>query len=210
MLSIPHRLLILAALALGCSPAPPPRLTGWLVVPSPDSIVSVDGDPLPTNDLLVFTTVDTQTIHAVLGSPVQIGDTALVGIRAYPASYQKAVWAVTPGRNRTTTVAIPEDAWPFFQDVSVSPNGAYLLYLAAGRDKEWARIVELATRKVIRDGPSAPACECDVDRHHGRWVTADTFQLATRLDTLRWSRVTGSVNTGTVTIDTLLAEPDWH
>lgn len=210
MLPTPNRVLILAVLAISCSPTPLPRLTGWRLVPSPDSQISLDGDPLPTSDLVIFTTVDTQIIHAVLGPPVQIGDTTLVGLRVYPASHEKAVWAVTPSRGRSTVVALPKDAWPFFHDVSVSPSGAYLLYLAAVRDKEWARIVELSTRKVVRDGPSAPSCDCDVDLHHARWVTADTFQLATRLDTLRWTRVTGSVTTGIVTTDTLPVEPQWH
>ena len=144
-------------------------------------------------------------------STVLSGGDSLVG--GILGSIQKHGWQFFRYQARSGTLDVtpaPAEIVYYFHDISISPDGRYVLYLAFSRTGEQA-VVRRWPRgpEVLRSPPREP-CPCDVDFHHAHWVTRDSFELATMIDTLRWERVAGSVARRRMRIDTILGEPRWH
>ena len=175
------------------------------------TVLSWDYDSLPA--LVIQITGGRRPVRVqrvVEPLPFIVGDSLVVGILG---SIQKHGWQFFRYQARSGTLDVtpaPAEIVYYFHDISISPDGRYVLYLAFSRTGEQA-VVRRWPRgpEVLRSPPREP-CPCDVDFHHAHWVTRDSFELATMIDTLRWERVAGSVARRRMRIDTILGEPRWH
>jgi hypothetical protein len=142
--------------------------------------------------------------------PVVVADTLVIGLVGDQADFRRSLFLFT--RAGLVIRPLGQDVGSFFHDISVSPDGRYLLYLGFDTlaHHEFAAVRSLQTDSVVvRSGPT-PSCDCDVDLHHAHWVSADSFELVTQVDTLRWERVAGSAGRRSVRADTIMGEPRWH
>ena len=141
--------------------------------------------------------------------PIQLADTALLGL-VEDSTGDRRLFSFSASTRRITYHPLPLDLWHWFTDVSISPDGRLVVYLAASDTFEQPVVRKWPSGPVLARGPTRPECECDVDRHHAHWVTADSFELATKIGNGRWLRVSGSAPRWLIHVDTLRAEPQWR
>jgi hypothetical protein len=145
--------------------------------------------------------------------PVVVSESLVHGLLAARRVCEVRLFEYNGNTGRITLNHLPADAWAYFTDVSPSPDGRYLLYLATTtRGEEALAIRRWPAAAVVLEGPWRNGCECDVDRHHACWVSADSFELGTRIGLRdRYERVSGSVSARRIHVDTLVAPPTyWH
>jgi hypothetical protein len=174
-----------------------------------------EGDGITVWRLQVISKNRRDTVRrAVQPWPVAVSDSTVHGLVANPSACQLRLFEYNAASGRFTFFRVPADAWGFFSDFSSSPDGQFLLYLAENRrGREAVAIRRWPADSLVIRGPWRGGCECDVDRHHAHWVTADSFELGTQVDqkTRRYERVSGSVSGRRVHIDTLVtAWTYWH
>jgi len=156
----------------------------------------------------------TDTLGSVVQPwPFAVGDTAVYGVAVAPDECTRRLLRHSTRTGRTMFYDLPADMWHYFWDVSVSPNGGSVLYLAMdNRDSEFVVVRALPAGPISLRGPRREGCDCDVDRHHAHWVTADSFELATLIrqgDV--YERVSGSLRARRIHVDTVKTSDDyWH
>lgn len=214
-------LLLVPVLGQACTARPDaPSLTRrvtWHVVdttwgPAWDAMT----DSVATYRVVVEARGATDTIeHVIEPWPVVTGDSGVAGLRLRfqtggPAGEREIFQLALPGE-RLRTWPVPSDVWYFYHDVAVSPDGQYVAYVG-GDPGTHAVIRRLDPDRVVIRGPVTEPCECDVDRHHARWVSADSFEVAVWGATPQggWLLVAGRAPPGRFTLDTLPTEPRWH
>jgi hypothetical protein len=145
--------------------------------------------------------------------PRSVGDTMVVGVIAIPTQCDRRLFRYNSADGRISHYNLPPDMWGYFSDVSVSPDARFLLYLAMDRTgNERLVIRRWPAGTVVITGPSMEGCDCDIDRHHAHWVTADSFELGTRVSREElYERVSGSVGARRIHVDTLRTDRAyWH
>jgi len=177
-----------------------------------------DDDSMFTYLFEVRTAASLDTLRDVVPPlPTIVGDTLVIGLALDDkAATGRTVVVFDVRRRQIQQQRLPADAWPGQFDFAISPDGDHLLYvgeLSAPKYpyREAAVIRRRSSGEVVLTGPPWRSCECDSDLHHARWVTADSFEIATGATEGRgWERLSGSVSHRSVHTDTLTAEPKWH
>lgn len=152
-------------------------------------------------------------------APIVVGDSLVIGLLQVSedsSTPERHLFRLRLGQHRVETSPIPEDVWPSYQDVLISPNGRYIAYV--GEDSTpanpgtYGMVRDLTTREVVIKGPGAGGCDCDEDLNHARWLSPDSFEIAvahTRGNS-GWERISGNAAARRIHVDTLRDEPDWH
>ena len=152
-------------------------------------------------------------------APIVVGDSLVIGLLQVSedsSTPERRLFRLRLGQHRVETGPIPDDVWPSYQDVLISPGGRYIAYV--GEDSTpanpgtYGMVRDLTTRDVVIKGPGGGGCDCDEDFNHARWLSPDSFEIAvahTRGNS-GWQRISGSASARRVHVDTLRDEPDWH
>ncbi len=152
-------------------------------------------------------------------APIVVGDSLVIGLLQMSedsSTPERHLFRLRLGQHRVETSPIPEDVWPSYQDVLISPNGRYIAYV--GEDSTpanpgtYGMVRDLTTREVVIKGPGGGGCDCDEDLNHARWLSPDSFEIAvahTRGNP-GWERISGNAAARRIHVDTLRDEPDWH
>ena len=200
---------VAAALITSCSPRSP--ALSWGVIGH--TFVSAEfADSIVVSTIEVTAPSFRDTIRNVLAPmPLLIGDSAIVGIAWDTTTASRQFFRVAKENHRVEFLKAPGDLSPYFADVSIGPDGRYLLYLGVD-PVAYERVIvrRWPNGAVVVRSPSTPSCDCDGDLHHAHWVSADSFEFATQIDAIRWERIAGSVSSGRLQVDTVRGEPDWH
>lgn len=157
--------------------------------------------------------------NVVPPAPIVVGDSLVIGLVQLSedsSTPQRQVFRLRLGQHRVETSPLPEDVWPSFQDVLVSPDGRYLAYV--GEDTTpanpgtYAIVRDLRTGAIVVKGPGGGGCDCDEDTNHARWFAPDSFEIAVahRNTSGGWQRLSGKASASRLHVDTLSDEPDWH
>ena len=161
----------------------------------------------------IRTTAARDTVRDVIAPlPKIAGDTVVIGLTVDDtAEHGRSIFVFDARRRRVQHEPFPSDAWPGLTDFSISPDGEHLLYTTwvSHPMGEVAVIRRRPSGEIVVTGPRWPLCECDSDLHHARWVTADSFEIASGAMGV-WERVSGSISRHSLHRDTLRAEPQWH
>ena len=163
--------------------------------------------------ILTDTGVDTLR-HVIEPLPILQTESVVAGVAFDTVAHGRRLFRYDVDARAVTYAPLPQDVGFFFHDVSVSPNGQFVLYLARGigdmEGKERFVIVPWEGTLPVISGPWWDGCDCDVDRYHARWISADRFQVAKSVGRRSWARITGSLVDGQFVTDSVDAEPDWH
>ena len=168
----------------------------------------------------VVSPLGADTIRNVIPpAPVVVGDTLVIGLLQLSedsSTPQRQIFRLRLGQHRIETSPIPDDVWPSYQDILVSPDGRYIAYV--GEDTTpanpgtYAIVRDLKTGQIAVRGPGGGGCDCDEDYNHARWFAPDSFEIAVAHSNSGggWQRLSGKASAGRVHVDTLTDEPDWH
>jgi hypothetical protein len=214
-------LLLVPVVAQACTARPDApsasNRVAWHVVDStPGPSWDATTDSVTTYQVVVEARGATDTVeHVIEPWLVVTGDSGIAGLRLRfqpgdPAVHRELFQLTLPGERLRTWLA-PSDVWYFYHDVAVSSDGRYVAYVG-GEPGTHAVVRRLDRDSVVIRSPVTEPCECDVDRHHARWVSADSFEVAVWGATPRggWLLVAGRAHPARLTLDTLTAEPRWH
>jgi hypothetical protein len=171
------------------------------------------GESLPARSIEVAVGSRRDTIVGVLDPPlIFLGDTLLLGVRGDSVSDRRELFAFGSRRAKLRTYPFPSEVVYNFHDVAIAPDGHHWLYLAydSTAHSDYLAVRVWPDGEVVMKSDSIPQCECDVDRHHAHWVTADSFELATLVSSTEWERVAGSVTRRRFGVDTIVGAPEWH
>ena len=157
--------------------------------------------------------------NVVPPAPIVVGDSLVIGlvqVSEDSSTPERQVFRLRLGQHRVETTPIPEDVWPSYQDVLVSPDGRYIAYV--GEDTTpanpgtYAVVRELSSGRIAVRGPGGGGCDCDEDFNHARWFAPDSFEIAVAHSRTNagWERFSGKASLPRVHVDTLADEPDWH
>ncbi len=152
-------------------------------------------------------------------APTVVGDTLVLGlvqVSEDSSTPQRQIFRLRLGQHRVETRPLPDDVWPSYQDVLISPDGRYVAYV--GEDTTpanpgmYAIVRELKSGAIVVQGPGGGGCDCDEDFNHARWFPPDSFEIAVahRNTSGNWQRLSGKASASRVHVDTLSDEPDWH
>jgi hypothetical protein len=168
----------------------------------------------------VVSPLGNDTIRNVIPpAPIIVGDTLVIGLvqaSEDSSTPQRQIFRLRLGRHQVETAPIPDDVWPSYQDVLVSPDGRFLAYV--GEDTTpanpgtYAIVRDLASGRIVVRGPGGGGCDCDEDFNHARWFPPDSFEIAVGHNNSGggWQRFSGKASIARVHVDTLADEPDWH
>jgi hypothetical protein len=199
------------AAATACEAARP--ALQWRVIDEREVITSATGDAIRTSTIEVRSGTRADTVdHVADPAAFLVGDSLLVGILWDTSSSSRRFFRYSSRTSRLEALPAPSDLSRYFHDVSISPDGQFVLYVAVV-DTNWneaATVRAWPNGAIVMRGASTPSCECDIDRHHARWATTDSFELATKIDQERYQRVSGSMRRRSLGVDTIRGEPEWH
>ena len=168
----------------------------------------------------VVSPLGADTIRNVIPpAPIVVGDSLVIGMIQQSedsSTPERRVFRLRLGQHRVETSVLPEDVWPSYQDVLISPNGRYIAYV--GEDTTptnpgtYGIVRDLATGDVVVKGPGGGGCDCDEDFNHARWFAPDSFEIAVAHSNSSggWERISGKASARRIHVDTLADEPDWH
>src|SRR5256886_3913497 len=160
------------------------------------------------------------TIRSVIPpAPIIVGDTLVLGLvqaSEDSSTPQRQIFRLRLGQHRVETSPLPDDVWPSYQDVLISPDGRYVAYV--GEDTMPANpgtygiVRDLKTGAIVVRGPGGGGCDCDEDYNHARWFPPDSFEIAVAHNNSGggWPRFSrpGAVSRGHG--DYPPPEPDWR
>ncbi len=168
----------------------------------------------------IYSPLGADTVRNVIPpAPIVVGDTLVIGLLQLSedsSTPQRQIFRLRLGRHRVETSLLPDDVWPSYQDVLISPDGRYLAYV--GEDTTPANpgtygiVRDLRTGTIVVKGPGGGGCDCDEDYNHARWFPPDSFEIAVAHNNSGggWQRFSGKASASRVHVDTLTDEPDWH
>ena len=108
-----------------------------------------------------------------------VTDSVIAGIQSLPRYPFRSLFVLDRTGGSRLSFRVPRDAWSLFNDFAISPNGRYLAYVAVdSMHRFFARVRELASGRRVATSVPALGCDCDIDRNHARWVSADSFEIA--------------------------------
>ena len=170
--------------------------------------------------IAVISRLGTDTIRNVIPpAPIIVGDSLVMGlvqVSEDSSTPQRQIFRLRLGQHRVETNPLPDDVWPSYQDVLISPDGRYLAYV--GEDTTpanpgtYAIVRDLKSGAIVVRGPGGGGCDCDEDYNHARWFPPDSFEIAVAHANSSggWQRFSGKASASRVHVDTLTDEPDWH
>src|SRR6266550_3002382 len=170
--------------------------------------------------IAVISPLGADTIRNVIPpAPIIVGDSLVMGLvqaSEDSSTPQRQIFRLRLGQHRVETSPLPDDVWPSYQDVLISPNGRYLAYV--GEDTTpanpgtYAIVRDLKSGAIVVRGPGGGGCDCDEDYNHARWFPPDSFEIAVAHANSSggWQRLSGKASASRVHVDTLTDEPDWH
>ncbi|HXQ76867.1 MAG TPA: hypothetical protein VN797_01605 [Gemmatimonadaceae bacterium] len=170
--------------------------------------------------IAVVSRLGTDTVRNVVPpAPIIVGDSLVIGLvqaSEDSSTPQRQIFRLRLGQHRVETSPLPDDVWPSYQDVLVSPDGRYIAYV--GEDTTPANpgtygiVRDLRSGSIVVKGPGGGGCDCDDDYNHARWFAPDSFEIAVahRNTSGGWQRFSGKASASRVHVDTLNDEPDWH
>ena len=152
-------------------------------------------------------------------APIVIGDSLVIGLLQMSedsSTPRRNIFRLRLGEHRIVTTPIPDDVWPSYQDVLVSPDGRSIAYV--GEDTTptnpgtYAVVRDLKSGAIVVRGPTGVGCDCDEDFNHARWFAPDSFEIAVARgnNVGPWQRLSGKASASRLHVDTLRDEPDWH
>ncbi|HEY1951923.1 MAG TPA: hypothetical protein VGG76_03875 [Gemmatimonadaceae bacterium] len=168
----------------------------------------------------VVSPLGADTIRDVIPpAPIVVGDTLVMGLvqaSEDSSTPTREIFRLRLGKHQVQTTPLPNDVWPSYQDVLISPDGRYLAYV--GEDTTpanpgtYAIVRDLASGRIVVRGPGGGGCDCDEDFNHARWFPPDSFEIAVSHANSNgtWQRFSGKASLSRVHVDTLTDEPDWH
>ena len=212
---------VTAALSPACSGGDERATTQIRVI---DSTYTQSWEPMEDTGTVyrieVVSPLGADTIRNVIPpAPVVVGDTLVIGLLQLSedsSTPQRQIFRLRLGQHRIATSPIPDDVWPSYQDILVSPDGRYIAYV--GEDTTpanpgtYAIVRDLKTGQIAVRGPGGGGCDCDEDYNHARWFAPDSFEIAVAHSNSGggWQRLSGKASAARVHVDTLTDEPDWH
>ncbi len=212
---------VTAALSGACSSRDERATTQIRVI---DSTYTQSWEPMEDTGTVyrieVVSPLGADTIRNVIPpAPVVVGDTLVIGLLQLSedsSTPQRQFFRLRLGQHRIETSPIPDDVWPSYQDILVSPDGRYIAYV--GEDTTpanpgtYAIVRDLKTAQIAVRGPGGGGCDCDEDYNHARWFAPDSFEIAVAHSSSGggWQRLSGKASAARVHVDTLTDEPDWH
>jgi hypothetical protein len=157
--------------------------------------------------------------NVVPPEPIVVGDTLMLGlvqVSEDSSTPQRQIFRLRLGQHRVETQPLPDDVWPSYQDVLISPDGRYIAYV--GEDTTPANpgmygiVRALNSGSIVVRGPGGGGCDCDEDFNHARWFAPDSFEIAVAHTNTggNWQRLSGKASASRLHVDTLTDEPDWH
>ncbi|PYO49668.1 MAG: hypothetical protein DMD72_04330 [Gemmatimonadetes bacterium] len=170
--------------------------------------------------IAIYSRLGADTVRNVIPpAPIVVGDTLVIGlvqVSEDSSTPQRQIFRLRLGQHRVETSPLPDDVWPSYQDLLISPDGRYLAYV--GEDTTPANpgtygiIRDLRTGAIVVRGPGGGGCDCDEDYNHARWFPPDSFEIAVAHNNSGggWQRFSGRASASRVHVDTLTDEPDWH
>jgi hypothetical protein len=170
--------------------------------------------------IAVLSPLGADTVRNVIPpAPIVVGDSMVIGLVQLSedsSTPHRRIFRLRLGQHRVETSPIPDDVWPSYKDVLISPDGRYIAYV--GEDTTptnpgtYGMVRDLATREVVVRGPGGVGCDCDEDFNHARWIAPDSFEIAVaRTGTgSGWQRISGRTSTRRIHVDTLREEPEWQ
>ena len=170
--------------------------------------------------IAIVSPLSADTIRNVIPpAPVIVGDTLVIGLMQASedsSTPQRQIFRLRLGQHRVETTPIPDDVWPSYQDVLISPDGRFIAYV--GEDTTpanpgtYAIVRDLKSGRIAVRGPGGGGCDCDEDFNHARWFAPDSFEIAVAHSNSNggWQRFSGKASLPRVHVDTLNYEPDWH
>jgi hypothetical protein len=168
----------------------------------------------------VVSPVGADTIRNVIPpAPIIVGDTLVIGLvqaSEDSSTPQRQIFRLRLGQHRVETTPIPDDVWPSYQDVLVSPDGRFVAYVAEdstpANPGTYAVVRDIKSGRMVVRGPGGGGCDCDEDFNHARWFAPDSFEIAVahKNTSGTWERFSGKASLARVHVDTLTDEPDWH
>jgi len=170
--------------------------------------------------IAVISRLGTDTIRSVIPpAPIVVGDSLVLGLMQASedsSTPQRQIFRLRLGQHRVETSPLPDDVWPSYQDVLISPDGRFLAYV--GEDTTpanpgtYAIVRDLKSGAIVVRGPGGGGCDCDEDFNHARWFPPDSFEIAVAHSNTNggWQRFSGKASASRVHVDTLSDEPDWH
>lgn len=170
--------------------------------------------------IAVISPYGADTIRNVIPpAPIVVGDSLVIGlvqISEDSSTPQRQIFRLRLGQHRVETSSIPEDVWPSYQDVLISPDGRYIAYVgedtAPANPGTYGIVRDLKSGAIVVRGPGGGGCDCDEDYNHARWFPPDSFEIAVahRNSGGGWQRFSGKASASRVHVDTLTDEPDWQ
>lgn len=143
--------------------------------------------------------------------PLTTTDSSVVGLRITGSEPSRELFRLRPRGSAVESIALPNDIWPYFTDVAVSPDGQFVAYVSWNQRGDVAAIVRRLDGSVVLRSPEIVGCDCDVDRNHARWLNADRVEIAVDGSDLGgWLLLAGNATLRRVHLDTLSTEPAWH
>jgi hypothetical protein len=170
--------------------------------------------------IAVVSRLGTDTVRNVVPpAPIIVGDSLVIGLvqaSEDSSTPQRQIFRLRLGQHRVETSPLPDDVWPSYQDVLVSPDGRYIAYV--GEDTTPANpgtygiVRDLRSGSIVVKGPGGGGCDCDDDYNHARWFAPDSFEIAVahRNTSAGWQLFSRKASASRVHVDTLSDEPDWH
>jgi len=170
--------------------------------------------------IAVISRLGTDTIRSVIPpAPIVVGDSLVLGLMQASedsSTPQRQIFRLRLGQHRVETSPLPDDVWPSYQDVLISPDGRFLAYV--GEDTTpanpgtYAIVRDLKSGAIVVRGPGGGGCDCDEDFNHARWFPPDSFEIAVAHSNTGGGcqRFSGKASASRVHVDTLTDEPDWH
>lgn len=168
----------------------------------------------------VMSPLGADTIRNVIPpAPVVVGDSVVIGLVQLSedsSTPRRHVFRLRLGQHQVETSPLPEDVWPSYRDVVISPDGRYIAYVgedtAPTNPGTFGIVRDLATGEVVIKGPGRGGCDCDEDFNHARWFAPDSFEIAVAHTNRNsgWQRISGKASARRVHVDTLRDEPEWN
>src|SRR3954467_14091101 len=152
-------------------------------------------------------------------APIIVGDTLVIGlvqVSEDSSTPQRQIFRLRLGKHSVETQPIPDDVWPSYQDVLISPDGRYIADVGEDTTPSnpgmYGIVRELKTGAIVVRGPGGGGCDCDEDFNHARWFPPDSFEIAVAHSNSsgNWQRLSGKASASRLHVDTLTDEPDWH
>jgi len=152
--------------------------------------------------IAVISPLGTDTIRSVIPpAPIVVGDSLVLGLMQASedsSTPQRQIFRLRLGQHRVETSPLPDDVWPSYQDVLISPDGRFLAYV--GEDTTpanpgtYAIVRDLKSGAIVVRGPGGGGCDCDEDFNHARWFPPDSFEIAVAHSNSNggWQRFSGT------------------